>query len=75
MDSVEVLLMLGSLELGQDYSKETLTPTQKHMLEDLREYGIVYSRKVRLSLFPLLPLLPTPPLTHIILNKNGINCS
>lgn len=49
MDSVEVLhflMMLGSLELGQDYSKETLTPTQKHMLEDLREYGIVYSRKV-----------------------------
>lgn len=48
MDSVEVLhflMMLGSLELGQDYSKETLTPTQKHMLEDLREYGIVYSRK------------------------------
>ncbi|KAF8473988.1 transcription factor Tfb2-domain-containing protein [Kalaharituber pfeilii] len=48
MDPVEVLhflMMLGSLELGQDYSKETLTPTQRHMLEDLREYGIVYSRK------------------------------
>ncbi|KAI5794428.1 transcription factor Tfb2-domain-containing protein [Peziza echinospora] len=48
MDSVEVLhflMMLGSLELGQDYSKETLTPTQQYMLEDLREYGIVFSRK------------------------------
>lgn len=48
MDPVDVLhflMMLGSLELGQDYSKETLTPTQKIMLEDLRDYGIVYSRK------------------------------
>ncbi|ORX75420.1 RNA polymerase II transcription factor B subunit 2 [Basidiobolus meristosporus CBS 931.73] len=50
MDLVEVLnffFQLGSLELGKDYSTETLTPTQVQMLEDLRDYGIVYQRKVR----------------------------
>ncbi|KAL1924399.1 uncharacterized protein VTP21DRAFT_7434 [Calcarisporiella thermophila] len=48
MDLVEVLnffFQLGSLELGRDYSVETLTPTQRQMLEDLRDYGIVYQRK------------------------------
>ncbi|GAO47474.1 RNA polymerase II transcription factor B subunit 2 [Saitoella complicata NRRL Y-17804] len=48
MDPVEVLhflFMLGSLELGQDYSTDFLTPTQKIMLEDLRDYGVVYQRK------------------------------
>lgn len=47
MDSVDVLsflFMLGSLELGQDYSTTTLTPTQTHMLEDLRDYGVIYRR-------------------------------
>ncbi|KAI4135489.1 MAG: hypothetical protein LQ347_000631 [Umbilicaria vellea] len=45
MDPVDVLsflFMLGSLELGQDYSKTTLTPTQIQMLEDLGDFGIVY---------------------------------
>ncbi|KAI9828028.1 MAG: RNA polymerase II transcription factor B 52 kDa subunit [Thelocarpon impressellum] len=48
MDSVDVLsflFMLGSLELGQDYSLDKLTPTQIHMLEDLGDYGIIYRRK------------------------------
>ncbi|KAI9315527.1 RNA polymerase II transcription factor B subunit 2 [Dichotomocladium elegans] len=48
MDLVEVLnflFQLGSLELGEDYSVETLTQTQQEMLEDLRDYGIVYQRK------------------------------
>ncbi|KAI9850228.1 MAG: RNA polymerase II transcription factor B 52 kDa subunit, partial [Pleopsidium flavum] len=45
MDPVDVLsflFMLGSLELGQDYSKATLTPTQIQMLDDLGDFGIVY---------------------------------
>jgi transcription initiation factor TFIIH subunit 4 len=45
MDSVDVLsflFMLGSLELGQDYSKATLTPTQLQMLDDLSDFGIIY---------------------------------
>ncbi|KAF9978729.1 RNA polymerase II transcription factor B 52 kDa subunit [Actinomortierella ambigua] len=48
MDLVEVLnffFQLGSLELGNDYSSETLTDTQTHLLEDLKAYGIVYQRK------------------------------
>jgi transcription initiation factor TFIIH subunit 4 len=49
MDPVDVLhflFMLGSLELGQDYSTSMLTDTQHFMLEDLRDYGIVFQRKV-----------------------------
>ena len=53
MDPIDVLhflFMLGSLELGQDYSTSMLTDTQHIMLEDLRDYGIVYQRKVYLIL-------------------------
>ncbi|EPS36518.1 hypothetical protein H072_9939 [Dactylellina haptotyla CBS 200.50] len=49
MDPVDILhflFLLGSLELGQDYDMKNLTPTQKGMLEDLRDYGVVYQRKV-----------------------------
>ena len=48
MDLVEVmsfLFMLGSLELGRDYSTAELSETQLHMLEDFRDYGLVYQRK------------------------------
>lgn len=48
MDPVDVLnfiFMLGSLELGKDYSLSALSGTQVQMLEDLRDYGIVYQRK------------------------------
>lgn len=50
MDPVDVLhflFMLGSLELGQDYSTSMLTDTQHIMLEDLRDYGIVFQRKAK----------------------------
>ncbi|KAI8815141.1 transcription factor Tfb2-domain-containing protein [Cladochytrium replicatum] len=36
---------LASLELGQDYSVEVLTPTQQTMIGDLKNLGIVYQRK------------------------------
>ncbi|KAL8835551.1 MAG: hypothetical protein Q9170_003284 [Blastenia crenularia] len=45
MDRVDVLsflFMLGSLELGQAYSKANLTETQNQMLLDLRDFGIIY---------------------------------
>lgn len=48
MDLVEVLsflFMLSSMELGRDYSVEHLSGTQIAMLEDLRDYGIVWQRK------------------------------
>jgi len=50
MDPVDVLhflFMLGSLELGQDYSTSMLTDTQHNMLDDLRDYGIVFQRKTK----------------------------
>jgi transcription initiation factor TFIIH subunit 4 len=48
MDLVEVLnflFQLGSLQLGADYSVESLTPTQQQMLNDLKHLGIIYQRK------------------------------
>ncbi|KAI9057330.1 transcription factor Tfb2 [Trametes sanguinea] len=47
MDLVEVisfLLMLSTTELGKDYSIEKLSATQKAMLEDLRDYGLIKQR-------------------------------
>lgn len=47
MDSVDVLsflFLLGSLELDRDYSVTALTPTQVKMLDDLRDFGIIYRR-------------------------------
>lgn len=41
-DVLHFLLMLGSLDLGTAYSSEPLTNTQKVMLNDLRDYGIIY---------------------------------
>ena len=38
------LFMLGSLELGQDYSTANLTATQLQMLDDLNDFGIIYRR-------------------------------
>ena len=46
MSDIEVLsfyFMLGSLELGQSYSKANFTKTQKVILEDLTEFGIIFN--------------------------------
>lgn len=54
MDPVDVLsflFMLGSLELGQDYSKATLSPTQLQMLDDLSDFGIICQRSPSSSRF------------------------
>jgi len=48
MDLVEVigfLFMLGSLELGRDYSTSNLSIGQRQMLQDLSAYGLIYQRK------------------------------
>lgn len=44
VDVLSFLFMLGSLELGQDYSTTNLTDTQLQMLEDLNDFGVVYRR-------------------------------
>ncbi|KDQ59131.1 hypothetical protein JAAARDRAFT_175874 [Jaapia argillacea MUCL 33604] len=78
MDLVEVLsflFMLSTMDLGRvrncnvEYSAESLSDTQKAMLEDLRDYGLIWQRKAssrrfsptRLSttLTSSLPPLPT----------------
>ncbi|KAF9449749.1 transcription factor Tfb2 [Macrolepiota fuliginosa MF-IS2] len=48
MDLVEVLgflFMLSTMELGREYSTENLSTTQKAMLEDLRDYGLIWQRR------------------------------
>ncbi|KAF1842035.1 RNA polymerase II transcription factor B subunit 2 [Cucurbitaria berberidis CBS 394.84] len=56
MSETEVLsflFMLGSLELGQDYSISTLSPTQLQMLEDLSDMGLIYrSSKTAKTFYP-----------------------
>jgi transcription initiation factor TFIIH subunit 4 len=42
---------MGSLELGQDYSVDSLSETEKKMLEDLKHLGLVYQRKKKSSRF------------------------
>ncbi|KAI9098222.1 transcription factor Tfb2-domain-containing protein [Phlyctochytrium arcticum] len=54
MDIVEVLNFLfqvGSLELGQSYSIDPLTDTQKMVLEDLKWFGLFYQRKKKSTRF------------------------
>lgn len=50
-DVLSFLFMLGSLELGQDYSTATLSPTQLQMLEDLTAFGVVYRSSKSSSTF------------------------
>ncbi|KAI0244533.1 RNA polymerase II transcription factor B 52 kDa subunit [Massospora cicadina] len=47
-DQIEVLnffFLLGSMKLGCDYSVDSLTPTQRDLIKDLQDYGVVYQRK------------------------------
>lgn len=49
LDQVEVLnflFQLGCLELGKDYSIESLSPTQQQMMVDFKHLGLIYQRKV-----------------------------
>ncbi|KAG6814025.1 hypothetical protein H0H92_003875 [Tricholoma furcatifolium] len=48
MDLVEVLsflFMLSTMQLGREYSTEKLGISQNAMLEDLRDYGLIWQRK------------------------------
>jgi transcription initiation factor TFIIH subunit 4 len=51
-DMLAFLFMLGSLELGQDYSTGHLTQTQQMMLDDLTDFGIVYRPKDSTRFYP-----------------------
>ncbi|KAG4302275.1 hypothetical protein PCK1_001547, partial [Pneumocystis canis] len=55
IDPVEVLqflFMLGNLELGQSYYISSLTSIQVEILENLKDYGIVYRRKLSRRFYP-----------------------
>ncbi|KAG5353457.1 hypothetical protein C0989_006614 [Termitomyces sp. Mn162] len=48
MDLVEVLnflFMLSTMQLGKEYSTEKLGVSQNAMLEDLRDYGLIWQRR------------------------------
>lgn len=45
VDVLSFLFTLGSLELGISYSTSNLTPTQDRMLEDLSDFGLIYTRE------------------------------
>ncbi|KAF9238530.1 transcription factor Tfb2 [Melanogaster broomeanus] len=70
MDLVEVLsffFMLSTMELGREYSTDPLSETQKAMLEDLRDYGLVWQKKASSKRFSPTRLATTltslsPPL-------------
>jgi transcription initiation factor TFIIH subunit 4 len=50
VDVLNFLFQLGTFQIGQDYSVTALTPTQQHMLDDLRHLGLIYQRKVSLNI-------------------------
>ncbi|KAL3232224.1 General transcription and DNA repair factor IIH subunit TFB2 [Nakaseomyces bracarensis] len=54
MDPVDVLnfiFMLGALEVGKAYSTEDLSNTQKKMLNDMRDYGLVFQKTSNPNIF------------------------
>lgn len=54
MDPVDVLnfiFMLGALELGKAYSAVGLSNTQKTMLQDMRDYGLVFQKSSNVNKF------------------------
>ncbi|AMD19616.1 HCL535Wp [Eremothecium sinecaudum] len=54
MDPVDVLnlvFMVGALELGNAYSVIGLSETQRAMLQDLRDYGLVFQKQSNLNKF------------------------
>lgn len=69
-DVLSFLFMLGSLELGQDYSTSTLSPTQLQMLDDLSAMGIVYRSSKDAKIF-----YPTRLATTLTSESGGLNAS
>ncbi|KAI0315121.1 transcription factor Tfb2 [Amylostereum chailletii] len=70
MDLVDVLsflFMLSTMELGWEYSTDTLTQTQRMMLDDLGHYGVIWQESAESNRFSPTRLATTltsslPPL-------------
>lgn len=76
MDTVEVLnfiFMLGALEVGKAYSTESLTATQKIMLKDMRDYGIVFQKNSESNVFypTSLAIMLTSDSRNVIRTASG----
>ncbi|KAG5654027.1 hypothetical protein H0H81_008042 [Sphagnurus paluster] len=79
MDLVEVLsflFMLSTMQLGREYSADHLGVSQKAMLEDLRDYGLIWQRKPSSHRFSPTRLSTTltsssPPLPTTTTNSSG----
>ncbi|OCB84735.1 transcription factor Tfb2 [Sanghuangporus baumii] len=84
MDLIEVLgflFMLSTMELGRGYSTENLGETQKAMMEDLRDYGLIWQKKassrrfyptrLATTLTSSLPPLPTSDATGASAQAQG----
>jgi len=54
VDVVNFLFRLGSMTLGRSYSLKSLTETQRILLEDLKDFGVTYQRKVSRLRFLIL---------------------
>ncbi|KAJ3039295.1 RNA polymerase II transcription factor B 52 kDa subunit [Rhizophlyctis rosea] len=52
VDVLGFIFQLGSLELGQDYSSDSLTDSQKVMMGDLKNLGLFYYRKKSTRFYP-----------------------
>ncbi|KAF7773172.1 hypothetical protein Agabi119p4_5339 [Agaricus bisporus var. burnettii] len=79
MDLVEVLgflFMLSTMELGREYLTENLSTTQGVLLEDLRDYGLIWQSKPKSRRFSPTRLGTTltsssPPLPTTISASSG----
>lgn len=76
MDSVDVLnfiFMLGALEVGKGYSIDGLSETQKIMLKDMRDYGLVFQKYTNSNLFypTNLALMLTSDTKSIVRTASG----
>ena len=60
-----VVIKSFSYLITQEYSTENLSGTQKAMLEDLRDYGLIWQRKVCSWNFPLSYCFSVPRLAHL----------
>ena len=52
VEILNFLFQLGCLEIGQAYLVEPLTPIQRKMLADLREFGLTYQSKDTGKFYP-----------------------
>ncbi|CCE61186.1 hypothetical protein TPHA_0A01010 [Tetrapisispora phaffii CBS 4417] len=51
VDILNFIFMLGSLEFGKAYSVEGLSDTQKKMLKDMRDYGLIFQKTSNATVF------------------------